>query len=1145
MRNKIHLFSFLILFTSNCILLPIQGNNQTDFSPFAFLLGLVGGSPTSAQNLTPGTAVDLSGDGKPDGTLVDSDGDGVSDGINLTGGTTPNLILIDTNGDGIPDAVDTNGDGIADYYISPNPPGFLTTGPGGTGNPVVIIVDANGNPLGFDTDGDGTPNDTAIVTILSDTTPPTITSSLLTGTYSTTQTTTLTCSDNKAPGSIVYTLDASAPTFAPKNGTIITKSSQAVALSTEGSHTLQAICRDLAGNLSAPINIVYTIDTKIPALTIVSQSSAAISASAGAISSSTATWRSDSSGSFTVREGSSCDTGTIATTGSVTANVDQGFVRSHTHFTGEGTKTYRICVTASNGLTGFVSVSLQRDDTAPVVTADPGAGSYGVATSVSLSCSDTGGSGCEQVAYAVQAGSAPTNPAIQGTTGTVSNGTIYAAAFAMTDASVTYTKFVARDKAGNVSSVSSQNYTVDTQVATITVNSHTAAINGSSNVSLSWQSNKAGTYQIRLGGSSCSTGTALTNTGSNANVTGNAAATTNITSTIANSHFVEGENTIRICVANLIGSFGSTTRNTSKDTTAPIVTMASPSGSGSFASGTQLQLSCSDTGGSGCDKIIYTLNGTEPAFDGSGAVTNGTVYTSPVALSNGSNQVKYLARDLAGNLSTAGNQSFHVGPPNAPAFVEAQAGGTSAVVQWWPVTGATSYTVYYSTSPGVTTASTSFGPVTDSYATITGLTGGTLYYFRVVVNNAMGSSAVSMFEASALMTATPPGTDTTGIHVDISAGQGSNSVSTGSISAAIPSANIDSINQKLLVVTVNDGNNGKPSLFRCDLDGTNCTHSDLSAGQGTNSGRNPNAAIDFVNQKLLVVARNGANDNKPSLYRCDLNGSNCIHSDISANQGTNSAGDSASHKYGPKIVIDDYNKKLLVVTTNDANNGKLSLFRCNLDGNNCSHTDISAGQGNNSALYPTVKIDPINKKLLVVTSGFASVTNPKLYRCNLDGTNCTYTDISLGNTNGLFPSLNVDTIRKKIMVAVHFGTIGGGTSGGGKPGIIECDLEGTGCTYVDISYNSSIFTSHRYMSSTLDLLNQKILVVYQDHNIRHKPRLTRCNFNGSNCTHTDISVGQADYSGTYPEALINPINGKLFVVTRNGNNSGKPSLFIW
>lgn len=1014
---KSYLLTLILLLFSHCVSLLPNGSPQTDFSPFTFLLGLVGGSPGSAQNLTPGTAVDLSGDGKPDGTLVDSDGDGVSDGINLTGGTTPNLTLIDTNGDGTPDAVDSNGDGLPNYYISPNPPGFLTTGPGGTGNPVVIIVDGSGNPNGFDTDGDGTPNDTAIVTILSDTTPPTITSSLLTGTFSTTQTTTLTCSDNKAPGSIVYTLDASTPSFSPKQGTVIASSSKAISLSKEGTHTLNAACRDLAGNVSAPISIVYTIDTKIPALTLVSQSSAFISASVGAISSSTTTWRSDRSGSFAVHEGSSCDSGTIATTGSVTAGVDQGFVRSHTHFTGEGTKTYRICVTASNGLTGFVSVSLQRDDTAPVVTADPGAGNYGTTTSVSLSCSDTGGAGCDQIAYAVQAGSAPTNPAIQGTTGTVSSGTLYASAITMADSAVTYTKFVARDKAGNVSGVSSQNYTVDTQVATITVNSHTASINGSSNVTLSWQSSKAGSYQIRIGGSSCSNGTALTNTGSNANVTGNIAATTDTSTTIANSQFVEGDITIRICVANLVGSFGSTTRTTNKDTTVPIVIMASPTGSGPFVSGTQLQLSCSDTGGSGCDKIVYTMNGTEPTFDGSGAVTNGTVYTTPVALANGSNQVKYLARDLAGNLSSAGNQSFHVGPPDAPAFVEAQAGGTSAVLQWWPVSGANSYTVYFSTSPGVTTSSTSFGPVPDPYATITGLSGGTLYYFRVVASSALGSSEVSLLEASALTTSTPPGTNSTGTHLDLSTGQGANS-------GEYPITMINPVNRELIVVT---RNSAKPNLFRCNLAGTSCTHTDISAGQGNFSGNNPSAVIDPLNGKLLVVTANGANSTKPSLFRCNLDGTACTHTDISANQGDFSGAT-------PRAVINPVNGKLIVVTQNYANFNKPSFFSCSLDGTACTHTDISAGQGNESGHLPNAMVDFVNGKILVVSGNGANSYKLSLFRCSLDGTAC---------------------------------------------------------------------------------------------------------------THKDLSANQGDYSGRRPNAVIDPVNGKILVVTGNIANSGKPSLFIW
>ncbi|TGL42490.1 chitobiase/beta-hexosaminidase C-terminal domain-containing protein [Leptospira perdikensis] len=1131
MRNKIYLVLFFSIFTSYCF--PIPGvNSQTDSNIFSLLIGLLGGSPSSsAQNLTPGTAIDLSGDGKPDGTLVDVDGDGVSDGINLTGGTTPNLLLLDTNGDGIPDAVDSNGNGLPDYYISPNPPGFLTTGPGGTGNPVVIILDTNGNPLGFDTDGDRTPNDTAIVTFLSDTIAPTITSSLLTGTFSTTQTTTLTCTDNRAASSIVYTLDGVTPSFSPKVGTIIAKSSKAVSLSTEGTHTLQAICRDLAGNLSTPISIVYTIDTKIPALTLVSQSSAAISASAGAIGSSTATWRSDRSGSYTIREGSSCETGNIAATGSTTAGVDQGFVRSHSNFTGEGTKTYRICVTASNGLTGYSSVTLQRDDTAPVVTADPGAGNYGVATSVTLSCSDTGGSGCEQIAYTFQAGSAPANPAIQGSTGTVSSGTLYTAAITMVDGSVTYTKFVARDKAGNVSGVSSANYTVDTQVATITANSHTEAINGTSNVSLSWQSSKAGSYQIRLGGSTCSNGTALTNTGNNSNVTGNVAAATSISSTIANSHFLEGDNTIRICVANLIGSFGSTTRTAKKDTTAPVLTMASPTGSGPFASGTQLQLSCSDTGGSGCDKIIYTLDGTEPTFDGSGVVANGTVYTTPVALSNGTNQVKYLARDLAGNLSTAGNASFHVGPPDAPAFVEAQAGETSAIVQWWPVTGATSYTVYYSTSPGVTTASSSFGPVTDPYATITGLNGGILYYFRVVASSVAGSSAVSLLEAGALTTTTPPGTSVSGTHVDISAGQGLNS-------GFFPIAVIDNANRKLLVVSRNM-NTSKPSLFRCDLDGSNCTHTDISTGQtivGT-----PRPVIDSINGKLLVVVSSNNSYQKIALLRCNLDGSNCTYTDISAGQGNYSG-------MNPSAAIDPINQKLLVTTSNQANNNKPSLYRCNLDGTNCTHTDISSGQGNQSGSTVHTNIDLINRKLLVVTTNLANDGKPSLFRCNLDGNNCTHTDLSAGQGtySGNQVSVTIDPISQKILMSTNNG------SANSKLSLFRCNLDGSNCTHTDISAGQGTSSGY-YSTIKVDSLNEKILVVTKNLNNNKKPSLFRCNLDGSNCTYKDISAGQGTGSGgtgyplpeTLPSLVIESFSGKLFVVTTNSANQTRVGLFIW
>ncbi|WP_108958030.1 chitobiase/beta-hexosaminidase C-terminal domain-containing protein [Leptospira ellinghausenii] len=726
-----YLSLLLICLFQYCILIP---NNSSNSSAMGLLLGL-GGRSAAPVNVEPGTVVDLSGNGTFSGTLVDSDGNGISDGIDLTGNGVPNLILIDTNADSIPDAVDTNGDGIADYYINPNPPTFLTSGPGGTGSPVLAIVDSSGNLIGFDTDGDGTTNDTLVAQILGDTTPPTLTSSLSSGTYSTSQTTTLTCTDNFAPGNIIYTLDGSTPNFQSKVGTIVSPPSKSVNLSFEGSRTLKAFCRDMNGNLSSTIQFNYTIDTSVPALTLVSQSSLAVTSFANGIQSSTATWQSNRSGSYVIYEGNACS-GTSLATGSASANQDITFIRSYTHFSGEGTKSYRICVTGSNGLVGFISFSLQRDDTAPIVSTSPSSGNYSSATSVTASCTDVGGSGCDKIAYTTQVGSAPANPTIQGSTGNITNGTLYNSAIDMSDSSVTYTKFVARDKAGNLSTINSQTYTVDSQVATITVNSSTSAVNGINNVSLNWQSTKAGNYQIRIGGSSCSTGTALSNGSGNSNVTGSALATTDISTTVANSHFIEGDNTIRICVSNLVGSFGFTTRTTNKDTTAPIVSITSPSGSGPFNSGTQLQLSCSDTGGTGCDKIIYTLNGTDPTFDSNGTVTNGSVYSSAFALSNGSIQVKYRAIDLAKNSSNVSTQNFYVGPPVISSI---GVGSGQLTVNFATVSGATGYKVYYNTISGVTKSNSSVSGTTSPIV-LTGLNNDTIYYINITLTAAYGES---------------------------------------------------------------------------------------------------------------------------------------------------------------------------------------------------------------------------------------------------------------------------------------------------------------------------------------------------------------------------------------------------------------------
>ncbi|TGM63469.1 PKD domain-containing protein [Leptospira meyeri] len=464
-------------------------------------------------------------------------------------------------------------------------------------------------------------------------------------------------------------------------------------------------------------------------------------------------------------------------------------------------------------------------------------------------------------------------------------------------------------------------------------------------------------------------------------------------------------------------------------------------------------------------------------------------------------------------------------PIDPPAYVEAQAGGTSAVVQWWPVTGATSYTVYYSTSPGVTTASTSFGPVTNPYATITGLAGNTLYYFRVVANNSGRNSSISLMEVSALTTTTPPGTMTSGTHVDISAGQGPSS---GYGNRLL----IDYVSRKMLVITRNNSNNDKPSLFRCNLDGTSCTHTDISAGQGINSGFQPNGVIDIANGKLLVVSVNYSNNGKPGLLRCNLDGTSCTHTDISAGQGNNSGND-------PIVFIDHLKGRLLVITRNTSNNDKPSLFSCNLDGTSCTHSDISAGQ----AVLPIsgygAVIDHVNGKLLLVKSDPTNNFKLTLLRCNLDGTSCTNNDISSGQatSTAYIPSAVIDHANGKLLVVIT------NDSNNSKLALLRCNLDGTSCTHNDLSVGLGN-ASGLHPAAVLDHVNGKLLVGAINHPNNSKLSLFRCNLDGTNCNHTDISTGQGNNSAIQPRVAFDHINGKFLVVTANCANGCKPSLYI-
>jgi hypothetical protein len=123
-----------------------------------------------------------------------------------------------------------------------------------------------------------------------------------------------------------------------------------------------------------------------------------------------------------------------------------------------GLGTHVISLRVSDGVnppvTGDLDIQI-IDTTAPITTAVPAGGTYNSARSVTLTCNDGTGSGCDKIYYTTD-GMTPTT-----------SSAVYSSPI---NISVTTTlKFFARDVAGNIESVRSETYTITTGNPTVTV----------------------------------------------------------------------------------------------------------------------------------------------------------------------------------------------------------------------------------------------------------------------------------------------------------------------------------------------------------------------------------------------------------------------------------------------------------------------------------------------------------------------------------------------------------------------------------------------------------------------------------------------------------------------------------------------------
>lgn len=345
------------------------------------------------------------------------------------------------------------------------------------------------------------------------------------------------------------------------------------------------------GTLNQSVNNVY-VTCVSTGLYNISQDRDFISANATAYTTVQITFQSAYAGSYIIKSGADCTSGTqypdASTSGTLTAGGTT-VVTLNTQ-TGSsplvsGSTNIIICgYDTGPTLQDEIIRSVTVDNTPPTLTPSQAPGNLTAATSISITCTDTQ-SGCNGVAVVSQSapgGSAPPNPAdpsinIDGSGATPA---LYSTALSVPDLQVTTIEAYAVDIAGNRSaSALSFQYTVDSSFSNISGegvnNTHISSVGTKTSVAVTWTSSRSNRpYSLRINSTNCTDGTAI-DTGT----TGTSGHTSPAIPATSFTPSTDAAYTVRICEENFVGQYDlGKTITVTRDETAPVITAITGNG---------------------------------------------------------------------------------------------------------------------------------------------------------------------------------------------------------------------------------------------------------------------------------------------------------------------------------------------------------------------------------------------------------------------------------------------------------------------------------------------------------------------------------------------------------------------------------------
>ncbi len=223
------------------------------------------------------------------------------------------------------------------------------------------------------------------------------------------------------------------------------------------------------------------------------------------------------------------------------------------------------------------------------------------------------------------------------------------------------------------------------------------------------------------------------------------------------------------------------------DTTSPVVSITAPAQGASISQTTTVTANATDD--VAVNKVEFYVDGALKGTDTTGSSNNYTYSLNPTTLSTGSHSLYAIAYDSSGNTTTSGTISFTVPntdttPPTISAVTSGSIAQTSATITWTTNEAADSQVAYGTSSSYGSATTLNTAMQTSHSVSLSGLTAGTTYHFKVTSKDASGNSASS---ADTTFTTQAPASDTTKPTVSVTAPSNNASVS-GTVSITVTAA---------------------------------------------------------------------------------------------------------------------------------------------------------------------------------------------------------------------------------------------------------------------------------------------------------------------------------------------------------------------